>query len=209
MEAKKRKLDFKGWCAKILDQIKMSGPGILGVMRNWHYILTWIIASSIFAYLLTFFKDGVGKSTLIFSSLGLKDKLWVILSGFSDMIYNFTSLFGWFIILASILQGLAIALLAFNYRHKQEDLSAEASASGFGVLFSFLALGCPSCGVTMFTPLVLTVLGAGALPIINVLGGIFMVLVFILLGYAVIKLGSLAYITITAKKYKEKHEKSA
>ena len=78
--------------------------------------------------------------------------------------------------------------MVFNYSHKQEDLSVETSASGFSVLFSFLALGCPSCGVTMFTPLVLTVLGAGALSVINVLGGIFIVLVFILLGYAVIKL---------------------
>ena len=207
MEEKKKNRSLKTWWLRKVDHIKMAGPGILGVMRNWRYASIWALCALLFAYLLTFFKDGAGRSSLLFSSLPFKDKTWIIMDIFPNILANFTSLFGWFIILASVLQGLAISLLVFNYKHKQEDLSAETSASGFGLLFSFLALGCPSCGVTMLTPVVLTVLGTGALAAVGIISRVFVVLVFILLGYAVIKLGSLAYITLLAKKSKERYAK--
>ena len=105
MEVKKRRFNIKLWWLRRIDQIKMTGPGILGVMLNWHYILVWALSSLFFAYLLTFFKDGSLKLNLLSSDLGFGDKAWVLLSVFSDLLYNFTSLFGWFIILASILQG--------------------------------------------------------------------------------------------------------
>ena len=191
----------------IIDQIKMCGAGIAGVMKDWHYVSIWLLCTFVFAYLLTFFKDGAGKTSLLFGSLEFGDKIWILTSNLQGMLANFTTIYGWFIVLASIMQGLAISLLVFNYRHKQEDLGSEASASGFGVLLSFLALGCPSCGVSMLTPLIMTILGAGALALVDVVGKILMVVVFILLAYAIIKLGNLSYITLSAKKYKERNEK--
>ena len=202
---KKRQISLSDILLSVVDKVKMCGFGIVGVMKNWRYVVVWALCTFIFAYFLTFFKDGAGKTSLLFGNLEFNDKIWILSGNLHGMLTNFTSIYGWFIILASIMQGLAISLLVFNYRHKQNDLGSETSASGFGVLLSFLALGCPSCGVSMLTPLIMTVLGAGALALVDIVGKILMIVVFILLSYAIIKLGNLSYVTLSAKKYKERN----
>ena len=130
---------------------------------------------------------------------------------FRNIIYNFTSLYGILIILMALLQALVIILLTFAWRNREKDATLDgASTGGIGSILGFVALGCPTCGVGLLMPILTAIAGAGAMTLAEGVSRAFTCLAFILLIYTVIKLGYICFVTISAKKYKEKkHAKSS
>ena len=102
-------------------------------------------------------------------------------------------------------------LLVFAWRHREKDATLDgASTGGIGSILGFVALGCPTCGVGLLMPLLTAIAGAGAMTLAEGVSRVFTVLAFVLLVYTVIKLGYICFVTISAKKYKEKkHAKSS
>ena len=118
---------------------------------------------------------------------------------------NFTSLYGILIIFMSILQALTIMLLIFTWKNREKDRAIDGASTGsIGAIFGFVALGCPTCGVSILTPILTAIAGTGAMAAAEGISHILIVLAFILLIYTVIKLGYASFIAIGAKKYKEK-----
>ena len=112
----------------------------------------------------------------------------------------------------SALQALVIILLIFAWRHRQKDSVLDgASTGGIGAIFGFIALGCPSCGVGLLTPILTTLAGAGAMAMAETISGIFTILAFLLLFFTVIRLGYINFVTISSEKATKpkKEEKDA
>ena len=97
--------------------------------------------------------------------------------------------------------------MVYAWKNRERDSAIDgASTGGIGALLGFIALGCPSCGVTFITPILTAIAGTGAMALTESVSQIFTILAFVLLIYTVIQLGYVNFVIMSAKKYEEKHE---
>ncbi len=184
----------------------VASRDLLKTAKNFAIFAIW---SLVFLYILTFFRDGSGNWSLVFSGLPFGEKLGVLGRVFPAILENFTSFSGVLIVFLALLQGLCIMHLCYAWKHRERDASLDgASTGGIGALLGFVALGCPSCGVTFFTPILTAIAGTGAVALTESVSRIFTILAFVLLIYTVIQLGYVNFVVLSAKKYEEKHAKS-
>lgn len=189
------------------DKALLACQGIKDLLKRPAYTAIFIVASFIFAYIFTFFRDGTVNWTLLWSGLDLTDKLGVLGKNVLDVFANIRDFYGVTILLMSLLQGLCIALLVHAWKNRERNSALDgASTGGIGAMLGFIALGCPSCGVTFVTPLLTLIGGAGAMALTESVSRIFTFLAFLLLIYTVIQLGYVGFVIMSAKKYEEKHE---
>ena len=66
---------FKHWLGVFGDKALLALEGAKGLLKKPAYLATFLIASFVFAYAFTFFKDGTMNWSLVFSGLGLGEKL--------------------------------------------------------------------------------------------------------------------------------------
>lgn len=192
-----------------VDETKMAIVGIGIALKKPKTITTTTICALLFAYILTLFKNGTGTWNLFWSGIPFADKFTAGMTVWQRVLENFTSLDGLLLIILSILQGLTIAMLLYVWKNREKKAAiAGLEAGGVGTALGFLALGCPSCGISLLTPILTTIAGTGAMALADTLGWIFMILAFILLLHALRRMGYSAFIIKSAKRHKEKHAKS-
>lgn len=187
------------------DRAKFTIVSIGYLLKQPRYLISFLISLFIFLYVLSFFRDGSGNWLLLCSGLPLGTKMEVLGRVCIKIIDNFTNIYGVLIITMSILQALTIMLLIFTWKNREKDRAIDGASTGsIGAIFGFVALGCPTCGVSILTPILTAIAGTGAMAAAEGVSRILIVLAFILLIYTVIKLGYASFITIGAKEYKEK-----
>lgn len=193
----------------IADRSKFALISTGYLLRRPKYLCAFIVSFIVVLYIFTFFRDGDSNWQLIWSGLGIGDKLDVMGRIFPAMLENFTSLYGLTIIFLSLFQAIVIMQLIFAWRNREKNHALDgASTGGVGAILGFIALGCPSCGVGLLTPLLSAIAGASAVALAETISLIFMVLAFGLLLFTIVRLGYINYIIISSKNYKEEHAKS-
>jgi hypothetical protein len=193
----------------IADRSKFALVSTGYILKKPKYLIAFLLSLLLFIYFLTFFRDGSSNWQLIWSGLGLDRKLEVLGRVFPAMLDNFSSFYGVTIILLSLLQSVIVAQIIFAWRHREKEQSLNsASTGGVGAILGFVALGCPSCGIGLLTPLLTAIAGASAVALADIIGQIFSILAFALLLFSIIRLGYINYIIISSKNYKEEHAKS-
>ena len=193
-----------------IDETKMAFLGVGLVLRRPSYAVMTVVIWLLFAYFLTFFQNGFGTWNLIWSGIDFGDKLIVLGDVWRRVLENFTSLYGVLLIILSLVQGLTIALLVYVWKGREKKSAvAGLEATGVGAAFGFLALGCPSCGISLLSPVLTAIIGTGAAAMVDVMGWIFLLLAYLLLLHALRKMGYTAYIMEAAKRYDKKKHKHA
>lgn len=193
----------------ISDRSKFALVSTGYILKQPKYLCVFLLSFLIFVYFLTFFRDGNSNWQLVWSGLAIDRKLEVIGRVFPAIFENFSSFYGVSIILLSLLQSIIVAQLVFAWKNREKEQSLNgASTGGIGALLGFIALGCPSCGIGLLTPLLSAIAGAGAVALGDALSQIFSIIAFGLLLFSIVSLGYINYIIIANKKYKEKHAKS-
>ena len=194
--------------ALFADKFVLSFSALKQLLNDPKQVLILFLAFMVSVYFLTFFKDGSANWNLLFSGLPFVDKLGVLGRVFAAIPKNFTSLYGITILVMSVLQAICITLLIYAYRNRAKNKALDgASTGGIGAVLGFLALGCPSCGVTFVTPILTMFAGAGAAAMTESVSNILMVLAFILMLYTIAQLGYVDYAIISSKKLEKKKEK--
>lgn len=189
----------------LADRTKFAIVSIGYLLRRPKYLACFLISLFLFLYILSFFKNGNGNLLLLFSGISFGMKMELLGRVAVDIFGNFTDLYGLLIIALSILQALTIMLLIFAWRHREKEHAIDGASTGsIGAIFGFVALGCPTCGVSLLAPLLTAIAGTGAMAAAEGVSRVLIILAFILLIYTVIKLGYISFITIGSKKYKEK-----
>lgn len=191
---------FEEW----VDETKMALVGVKLAMRRTKYVVMGVAVWLFFAYVLTLFRDGTNTWSLLWSRIGLGDKLWLTIEVWGRVLGNFLDLWGLVLMLMALLQGLCVALLVFGWRAKMSDKVKVAGleAGSVGTAIGFLALGCPSCGTSLLIPLLTTLLGSSAAVLAEALGWILVVVAILLLLHATRRLGYGAFVEITARRHK-------
>ncbi len=187
------------------DRTKFAMVSIGYLLRQPKYLACFIVSLFLFLYVLSFFKNGSSNFLLLFSGISFGAKMELLGKVVLDMFANFTDLYGLLIIALSILQALTIMLLVFTWSHREKEHAIDGASTGsIGAIFGFVALGCPTCGISLLTPLLTAIAGTGAIAAAEDISRVLIVLAFVLLIYTVIKLGYISFITISTNKYKEK-----
>ncbi len=154
---------------------------------------------------LTLFENGSGTWSLLWSGIDLGSKIGLLGSVWRGVLENFTNLYGVLLMVLSFLQGLTIALLVFVWKGREKKAAVNGlEAGGVGAAFGFLALGCPSCGVSLLAPVLTAIAGTGAVALVDVLGWFFLIFAYLLLLHALRKMGYTAYVLEAAKRYNRK-----
>lgn len=206
----KRKISLKSYLETISDHCKLAMIGIGQLLKRPKYLVAFLVSLFVFLFILSFFKDGNSNWMLITSGLEFGRKMEVIGRVLFEILVNFTSLYGLTINLMAFLQALIIPLLIHSWKCRAKDSAIDGASTGsIGSILGFIALGCPSCGVSLLTPILTAIAGASAVALAETVGWIFTILAFILLFYTVIKLGYITFINISTEKIKVKKEQHA
>lgn len=193
----------------VSDRSKFALVSTGYLFKKPKYLCVFLLSFLVFIYFLTFFRDGSSNWQLVWSGLTIDRKLEVLGRVFPAILENFTSFYGLTIIFLSLLQGVIVMQIVFAWKNREKEQSLNtASTGGVGALLGFLALGCPSCGIGLLTPLLSAIAGASAVALSETIGYVLTVLAFGLLLFSIIRLGYINYIIISSKKYKEEHAKS-
>ncbi|MBR3163973.1 hypothetical protein IKF15_01575 [Candidatus Saccharibacteria bacterium] len=199
---------IRNWLDERGLRIKLAILSTSALLKRPRYLCVFLLSWYVILYFLSFFRDGSGNWSLLWSNLGLGAK-WQLLGRVGVETWrNFGSLYGLSLVILAALQALTVIHLLYAVRHREKSKIKEsaidgASTGSIGAVIGFITLGCPSCGITMFTPILTTVAGAGAVAAVETLNQIFIVIAFILLFYTIVKLGYLNFIVLHAKKEKK------
>ena len=189
----------------VFDRAKLGFQGVCSVFSRPKYAIFGIFCVIFIAYILNFWRDGNGNWQLICSGLPLSDKLVVLGRVFTSMAEFFRSFSGFTVALLALLQGIVITQLIFTWRHREKSATLDgASTGGIGAILGFIALGCPSCGIGLLTPILSAIAGASAVAMAETIGHIFTILAFALLVFTILRLGYIDFVLANISKGKEK-----
>lgn len=190
--------------ALALDYAKLALVGQYAVLGKLRYFVTFALLWLVLFLLISFFQDGGSSWQLLWSGLPLGDKLAVLGRSWSSAWESLGSGYGLALALMTGLQAMTIALLTFAWRHRdKENVIDGASTGGIASVLGLLALGCPSCGMSLLTPLLTAAAGSGAVVLAEGIGATLLVLAFLLLIYTVIKLGYIVFILASSEQRRE------
>jgi hypothetical protein len=182
--------------------------GVGYVVRKWRYACLAVLLALLFAFIFTLVAGGSTDFKLLFSSLPVADKLSVLGAVFIKVFTNITSLGGVATLLLSLLQGITITLLIFNYKQQHKLDSAGAADSGIASVIALFGVGCSACGTSLLTPLITIFFSSSAYLVAEVLSNVIMIVAFVLILYAMRRLGIISFMTILAQRHikGKKHE---
>lgn len=176
-----------------VDYLKLALVGQHVVLKNPRYVGVFTIAWIGLYYGYFFFRSGNGDWNLLWSGINMGDKLALLGRDFVNMWVSLASWYGLQLAIMTGLQAMTLVLLIFAWRHRDKENALDgASTGGIAAILGMLALGCPSCGLSLITPILTTLAGAGAAVMAEGVSNALLAIAFLLLFYTVIKLGYIA-----------------
>ncbi len=192
-----------------VDRCKFAVVGYKYLLSRPRYVIALIISFLVFLYILSQLQNGGSNWNLLWSGLDFGQKMQVFGNSLASMLGNFTSFTGILIVILALMQSLCVAGIVFAIRHRQKDDAINgASAGSIASILAFVTLGCPTCGMTLLTPLLTMIAGTSAVALAERLGVILSIVAFVLLFFTLIHLGYLIFVNVSAERAKEKHAKS-
>ena len=211
---------------KWLDEFVLAGKGILLAAREKRFWYGFIPSFIFFGMLMNLLAGGTSKFELM-AALGFPASLQILGDSFLSIFGINQPFLDWLPIFAiSILQSILIGIIVLLWDKKRAPKTSktaktsQATASTnsenvqkAGLITGLIALGagCPTCGVTLLTPLIGAFVSTGSLAIAGAISSIVTILALIIAILALKRLGEEAYVIIVNEKYlarkrKDKHE---
>ena len=186
---------------KWLDEFVLAGKGILLAFREKRFWYGFVPSFLFFGLLMNLLASGTTKFELM-GTLGFPDNLQ-ILGGSFLAIFGINQIFlDWLPIFAiSILQGILIGIIVLLWNKKKEQNAANLGSAGIVTGLIALGAGCPTCGVTLLTPLLGAIFSTGSLAIAGAVSAIVTWLAIIIAILALKRLGEEVYVIIVNEKY--------
>ncbi|MBR2725282.1 hypothetical protein IKF28_00380 [Candidatus Saccharibacteria bacterium] len=195
---------------KWLDEFVLAGKGILLATKEKRFWYGFIPSFLFFGTLMNMLSGGLTKFEMM-GILGFPQNLQIPLQSFLSVFGVNQPFLDWLPIFAiSILQGILIGLIVFLWSKKRQntDSSNSANLEKAGIITGLIALGagCPTCGVTLLTPLIGAIFSTGGLAITGTVSIIVTWLAIIIAILSLKRLGEETYVTIVNEKYLQKKE---
>lgn len=196
---------------KWLDGFILAGNGILLATREKRFWYGFVPSFFFFGLLMNLLAGGTSKFELM-GALGFPENLQIIWGSFLSIFGYNQPFLDWLPIFAiSVLQGILIGLIVLLWNKKRTGNSANIEKAGIITGLIALGAGCPTCGVTLITPLIGAIFSTGSLAIAGVVSTAVTWLAIIIAILSLRTLGEETYVIIINEKYlakkKEKSEK--
>lgn len=210
----------------------MAASGIVLATQRWQFWAVFVPVFLVFGTLLSMLSAGMGAMNLFFAS-NIPDKFQIIADAylgffgkdkyFLDFLQNF---------LIAFLQAVLIALIVFVVRGRKNSAkeralssskansdpadgvgpadnssSAEIQNAGIAAGLALLGSGCPTCGTTLITPILLSIFSTSGYAIAGAISGIITFFAVILLLWSLKRVGLEAYAIIIDEKWRKKRNK--
>ena len=211
----KRKITFTQRLRKaagsFADKSKFALLGYRSLLSSWTYALLSLLFALLFLYILAQLQEGGYSWGLLWSGLPAARKIGIFWDSWLLIGNCFTSLGGLSLVLLAIMQALALSGIIYALRHRQKEQALNtASTGGIASILAFVTLGCPTCGLSLLTPILTMFAGTGAVAMAERLGWFLTGVAFLLLIYTIVQLGYIIFVDMSAAKTakKEEHAKS-
>ncbi len=217
---------MKAKVEKFFDEVKMAASGIVLATRRWQFWAIFVPVFLVFGTLLSMLSAGMGAMNLFFAS-NVPDKFQIIGDAFLgffgkdkyflDFLQNF---------LIALLQAILIALIVFVIRGRKKSAkecikssseadseaagsssSAEIQNAGLAAALALLGSGCPTCGTTLITPILISIFSTSGYALAGAISGLITFFAVILLLWSLKRVGLEAYAIIIDEKWRKKVEK--
>ncbi len=206
---------FMNW-RKWLDEFVLAGNGILLATKEKRFWYGFVPSFIFFGILINLLSGGFAKFELM-GTLGFPENLRIILDAFLATFGIGQPFLDWLPIFAiCVLQStlIGIIVLLWDKKRQQSNSTNSANIEKAGIITGFIALGagCPTCGVTLLTPLLGAIFSTGSLAIAGTVSIVVTLLAVIIAILALKKLGEEFYVIIINEKYlarKSSKEKGA
>lgn len=195
----------------------MAASGIVLATQRWQFWAVFVPVFLVFGTLLSMLSAGMGAMNLFFAS-NIPDKFQIVGDAFLgffgkdkyflDFLQNF---------LIAFLQAVLIALIVFVVRGRKKSAaersssnssSAEIQNAGIAAGLALLGSGCPTCGTTLITPILLSIFSTSGYAIAGAISGIITFLAVFLLLWSLKRVGLEAYAIIIDEKWRKKRRKN-
>lgn len=193
----------------VVGKAKLSVSGILKVIVRWRYLLVAVVVMVIFSIIFGLLSMGSLEVNMLLSRLSIVDKLDIVNRSIMRVFSNSTTFSGVLTGIIIVLQGIAIALLAFNIRHQRENSKAMASSnirgrvgeSAAASVIAMLGLGCSTCGTSLLLPLLALVSSSAAF-----LGAATTLVSLIAIGFLLYSLANMGYTAYVFAEFSNKKD---
>lgn len=192
----------------------MAGMGIVLALSKWQFWLVFVPVFLFFGTLLSMLSSGMGAMNLFFASnfptkVQIVGDAFLALFGkdryFLDFLQNF---------LIAFLQALLIALIVFVYRGRKRSAkerqkkndSTDIQNAGIAAGLALLGSGCPTCGTTLITPILISAFSTSGYAIAGAISGVITLVAIILLLLSMKRVGLEAYAIIIDEKWRNKRK---
>jgi len=136
-------------------KLKLSVKTLLWLLAQWRYsLLACIVAVLFFELMYWLFNLSVLGIILGSGNVSFTEKVSVLLSPFHSVAAASGVFLFILMVLVSLTQGIAIASLAYIFRHQRAIDPGLIGGSSAVSLLALLGLGCPACGTSLLTPIV-------------------------------------------------------
>lgn len=174
-------------------RLSLGFSGAVTIIRHPAYTVGAFVAAFLTA-LLIFFATNGGFYWPIFSApLPLLDKLLLLASMTRAMFISFATIMGMLLLVVSLLQGTAIALLVYNIKSNRRVDAPTVGRTGIAMLAATLGLGCVPCGTSLLIPLATLLFSSSAVAVANIASMAILAIAGVLCLYSIYKLGYSAY----------------
>lgn len=196
--------------AKTLQyKIPMAMRGLLGILRMPRYCVLALAFALAFAFIMYAIINGGFYGPLLMSRLPFMDKLAVVVGMLQALGASFfTTVDGFLLLLVSVLQGVAFAVMVYTMRRNKRFDSATVGGGTLAMVATALGLGCVPCGTSLIMPIVTLFFSSSAYAAANTASVIVLVFAFLLSLYSLFRLGGIAYAHLGAEQYDNKEGQS-
>lgn len=177
---------------KIINSWKSSGKGLRIVVSHWQFWAIAIPVTLVFIFIFNLLSSGNNFLQLLIA-LPFFDKLSVIGQVYLEFLYSLLSLEKFLILLASIGQGVVVAMIAFLWKSRRQFDDKAILESAGASLIALIGAGCPMCGGTILLPILMSIFGAGTFVFLQNISLILMAIAIVIIVFAIKHLGFMCY----------------
>jgi len=188
---------------RLRSNVQKAFGGIVGVLRQPQYIFLAILLAFLISSLI-YFAINVNFYWSLLVSLPAFSKLLAIGLLIESMVQSyFQSFSGVLLLVLSLLQGLTLALLVYNFRHHRQTDTKAVASGGLAAIAAVIGLGCVPCGTSILIPIMTLIFSSSAYAFLDTANLIVLVLATLLSVYACYKMGLIVHINRLTKQWKK------
>ena len=183
----------------------MAVRGLLGVLRMPRYGVLAIFFAFLFALLMYVIINSGFYVPLLASRLPLADKVGVFVGMLQSLgVSFFTMVDGFLLLLVSLLQGVAFAVMVYTMRRNKRFDTATVSGGTLAMVAATLGLGCVPCGTSLIMPIVTLFFSSSAYAAANTASIIVLIGAFLLSLYSLYRMGGIANAHLEVEQHENK-----